>query len=252
MDELEDLLRHPLRHVAWHGTFNVRDIGGYPTRGGRRTRWRTLLRGDGYYCLTEAACAEALRMGIRTIVDLRGDRERLERPSCFQTSYHMFYMNEPLFETDDPTYESDSASSRGDVYRAVVDRRSAELARIFVRLGQPDALPALVHCTAGKDRTGIVIALLLGLLGVHHRMIVADYALSTRFLTEDFIKDGLARAASRGVSREVWYRHFPCPPELMLSLLEHVDTTYGGVCEYLRAAGLTSTDIDALKNGLIE
>jgi protein-tyrosine phosphatase len=242
-----------MRRIAWHGTFNVRDIGGYPTHGGRHTRWRMLLRGDGYYCLTEAAGRDALRTGIRTIVDLRGDRERLERPCRFQTSSRLQYINEPLFDADDPSYETGSGASRGDVYRAVIDRRSAALARIFVCLGQADALPALVHCTAGKDRTGIVIALLLGLLGVQHRVIVADYALSTRFLTEDlFIKDGLARAASRGISREEWYRHFPCPPELMLSLLEYVDTSYGGVRAYLMSAGLTASDINTLKARLTE
>jgi protein-tyrosine phosphatase len=249
VDSLESLLLHPSRHLLWPGTFNVRDVGGYPTADGRRTRWQTLLRGDGYYCRRERADLEALHTGISTVVDLRSESELRERPSPFRSSRRPRYVNAPLFD-EDARPAADGSASQYEAYRFVIDHRSGDLVRILGLLAEPGALPALVHCHAGKDRTGIVVALLLALVGVPRRIIAEDYGLSARYLTEAYIDEAITRAAARGLSHEEWAERFPCPPLLMVSLLDHVDTTYGGVGAYLLAAGLAPEQMRSLRAAL--
>ncbi|HWE60959.1 MAG TPA: tyrosine-protein phosphatase, partial [Chloroflexota bacterium] len=123
---------------------------------------------------------------------------------------------------------------------------------IFSLLGEPDALPAVVHCTAGKDRTGIVVALLLGLAGVPVETIAADYALTAQYLTDDFYRGLRAQA---GMTDALWASMQPfllCDEQFLHQTWVYLDGRYGGPRRYLETAGVPAARLDALRRALTE
>ncbi len=230
----------PARHLPLDGTRNVRDVGGYPAADGRRTRWRTLLRSDELTRLDERAQRELLDLGIRHVVDLRWPEELDESPNVFVRSRVVRYTSVPLLE-DDPTPHAGLAG----MYRHVFDMRSAQLAQVARALLADGGLPAVIGCAAGKDRTGVAIALLLDLVGVPHTVIVEDYALSAGYFSDPVTR----------VEAPDW-RHPPLavesPPEYMASALEHLDRAHGGARALLRREGIPDADIERLIERLTE
>lgn len=244
----------PARHLPLDGTYNVRDVGGYQTRDGRTIRWRTLLRADSLHRLTEDGQAHLLEAGLRTIVDLRRDEELATAPNVFAASDRVRYLQVslspiPIAPNAEGGFDADSLPR---TYRAIVDSRHAELRQILGTLAAPGGLPALVHCTAGKDRTGVVVALLLALAGVDHAAIAEDYALTATYLTEGFFADARARAQAAGRDWLLYQHLLGCPAELMLATLTDLDERYGGVEAYLRLIGLTDQELEALRTALTD
>ena len=166
----------PARHLALDGTRNVRDVGGYPASGGRRTRWRTLLRSDELTRIPEATRTALEDLGLRQVIDLRWPEELVTAPNAFRRSGVVRYTSIPLL-ADDPTPHSGLAG----MYRHVLDARGTQLVDVVRALLVDDGLPAIIGCAAGKDRTGVTIALLLDLVGVPREVIIDDYALSARY-----------------------------------------------------------------------
>jgi len=230
----------PSRHLPLEGTRNVRDVGGYPARGGRRTRWRTLLRSDELTAMPAHAQEELIELGIRQVVDLRWPDELVEAPNVFARSGAIRYTTLPLL-ADDPTPHVGLAG----MYRHVFDARAPQLAAVARALLADDGLPAIVGCAAGKDRTGVVIATVLDLVGVPTPVIVEDYAISARYFSEPVSR----------IDPPDW-RHEPLslesPPEFMAQALEHLDRAHGGARELLRRQGISAADIDELVERLTE
>ncbi len=222
------------RHLPLEGTRNVRDVGGYPARDGRTTRWRTLLRSDELTALPPHAQAQLIDIGIRQVIDLRWPDELVRAPNVFARTAAVRYTTLPLL-ADDPTPQAGLAG----MYRHVFDVRAAQLAGVARALLSQDGLPAIVGCAAGKDRTGVVIAMLLDLVGVPTPIIVEDYALTARFFSEP----------ASSVDPSDW-RHEPleleCPPEFMAQALEHLDRAHGGARSLLLREGIPDADIDEL------
>jgi protein-tyrosine phosphatase len=230
----------PGRHLPLEGTRNVRDVGGYPADGGRRTRWRTLLRSDELTALPPHAQAELIRLGLRQVIDLRWPDEAERSPNVFRRSASVRYVNLPLL-VDDPTPHAGLAG----MYRHVFDVRATQLAAVARSLLEPDGLPAIVGCAAGKDRTGVTIALLLDLVGVPTEVIVEDYALTAGFF-----------ATPRSLVAAPDWRHEPLDlenaPELMADALAHLDRAHGGARALLRREGLADAELDRLVDRLTE
>ena len=244
----------PSRHLPLAGTYNVRDVGGYPTRDGDAIRWRTLLRADSLHRLTIEGQAHLLDAGLRTIVDLRRDAELQTAPNVLARSDRVRYVWVSL--APNPTNVADGSrepepDSLARSYRAIVDTRQAELRQVFAALAEPGAFPALVHCTAGKDRTGIVVALLLALAGVDRATIAEDYALTAAYLTEGYFADARVRAEAGGYEWEQYRHLLGSPADLMLATLEDLDARYGGAEAYLRQIGLHDAELDALRTALL-
>jgi protein-tyrosine phosphatase len=242
----------PQRVLALAGTYNLRDVGGYQTEGGRRTRWRTLFRSDSLHRLAETEQATLIGMGLRTVVDLRNEGELAESPNVFAASTNLRYLNLPLLEQRSDAPREVQNPTLEDVYRLIVDTRAAELATIFGALAAPGALPGLVHCTAGKDRTGVVIALLLRLVGVDPETIAADYAATEACLAGEFMVNFRRITEARGIDWQAYQPMLVCPPEFMLRFLVYVDETYGGVGEYLSRAGVSNKHLETLQVALVE
>ena len=228
------------RHLPLPGTRNVRDVGGYPARGGRVTRWRTLLRADQLDRLPENGQAALLNLGLRQVIDLRWPDELDRSPSVFEGSRAVRYRSLPLL-ADDPTPHLGLAG----MYRHVFDARGAQLAEVALALLEPDGLPAVIGCAAGKDRTGVTIALLLDIAGVERSVIVEDYTLSAGHFANPVahVEPDDWRAGSLVVD---------CPPELMEDALEHLDREHGGARALLRRHGLVDAQLELLVDRLTE
>ena len=244
------------RHLDLEGTFNVRDIGGYATEDGHRTRWGRFLRSDSLHRLPIKSQAALLEYGVRTIIDLRRSQQIQSTPNVFFGSDELAYYHQnmvgdaALSERAEIPKTLPPAERIRRVYCLILDRRQSQVHDTLATLAAPDALPALVHCAGGKDRTGMIAALVLGIAGVPADTIAEDYALTARFLHARYLE------AHPDVSAEdyTWqdYQRASCPPETMLGVLRHVDDRYGSVEGYARAIGLIDEQIESLREGLVE
>ncbi len=180
MDEVQ---ADPSRRLELTGCFNFRDLGGYETADGRRIRWRTLFRADGLSRLDEADCAQLSELGLATVIDLRTLVEADERgrlpEHAFEVEYHHLPLTDVLPPEDHLARYSEPAFV-GERYSQLLAGGSEAIGRALEILAAPRALPAVFHCSAGKDRTGVLAALVLGFLGVPDEVIIEDYALSAQ------------------------------------------------------------------------
>ena len=165
---IEALVADDRRVVPLFAVHNFRDLGGYPTADGRETRWRTLFRADGLYRLTPDDTQSVVDLGVTTVVDLRSDNEVRTR-GVFPVGQHAVTLHHlPIIdvtwgETDTPDFD-DAADFLVWAYREMLAEASPRFADAITLLAQQSALPAVFHCAAGKDRTGVLAALILGAL----------------------------------------------------------------------------------------
>ena len=242
----------PQRVLSIDGTFNFRDLGGYPTVDGRQTRWRTLFRSGSLHNLSPDGQQQLVDLGVRTLVDLRYPAEVAASPCVFAVPGPIEYRSMPLIE--DPQRETDRSVPELDaVYRLIVGTRQAQLVAIVEALASRAALPAVVNCTAGKDRTGVVVAFILSLVGVRAATIIEDYASSGPLLVDSGLDQILrARIAAGGGDPAQTTRLLASPPEYMHALLDHIHETYGGVESLALEAGLDRARIAELREALLE
>jgi protein-tyrosine phosphatase len=230
----------PARHLLLDGTRNVRDVGGYPAAGGRRTRWRTLLRSDELTRIPPVTRDALEALGLRQVIDLRWPEELVTAPNVFRGSGRVRYTSIPLL-ADDPTPHAGLAG----MYRHVLDARGTQLADVVRALLAEDGLPAVIGCAAGKDRTGVTIALLLDLAGVPRDVIVEDYAMSAAYFA----------SAVAHIELDDWRSGslvVDSPPEFIESALAHLDERHGGARRLLHRHGLTDGELDRLVDRLTE
>jgi protein-tyrosine phosphatase len=233
-------IHHPDRRLRIPGTRNLRDVGGYPAGRGRRTRWRTLLRTDALDVLPSDSQAALLDIGLRQVIDLRWPHEIDEFPSVFRRSSRVAYRTIPLLR-DDPTPQLGLAG----VYLHMLDERGPQLATIVRSLLEPGGLPAVIGCAAGKDRTGVAIALILAAVGVPDDVVIEDYALSRAVFAEEVNDEHLVDWRGAAVDVE-------CQPEYMAGALLHLERRHGGPHELLRRHGISEPEIARLTDLLTE
>jgi protein-tyrosine phosphatase len=236
-------LDHPDRHLPLPGTRNLRDVGGYPARDGRHTRWRTLLRTDSLDLLPAGSQDTLLGLGLRQAIDLRWPSETAHAPSVFADSTRVRYRSIPLlaFEEDDPTPHLGLVG----MYRRILDERGTHLVEVMRAVIEPGGAPVAIGCAAGKDRTGVAIAIILSAVGVARELVVADYALSAGFFAGPVDDPHLVDWRGGPVDAE-------SPPEYMEDVLRHLDERHGGAVGLLRAGGMSGTEIDRLIEVLTE
>ena len=241
------------RHIRLEGAFNVRDLGGYALAGGGTTRWRSVLRADGLQGLTEADMGTLLDVGLATVVDLRSDLELQRHPSAFAVHRAVDYRHIPLFDSLAPVdtlLSSSPTYSLAERYVSAVEVCGPALARIATTIAEADGGVVLFNCTAGKDRTGIVAAMLLGLAGVADDDIVQDYALTAS--TAAPLMDSLREAArKRGLSETAAAILLSSEAPTMRAFLGHVSDRHGGFSSYLSRAGVSDRHLDLLVDRLV-
>jgi protein-tyrosine phosphatase len=237
------------RRIGLNGTRNLRDLGGYATANGRRTRWKTLYRSDCLDRVDSAGQALLVEAGLRSIFDLRDDSEVAARPNVFVGSAQVAYRRLPLFDGPLPEGEVPAIA---DGYLRELDDRGQQLTAVVEAVLAPGALPGLIHCSGGKDRTGLVIGLVLHAVEVPDATIAEDYALSTVCLGPEYLEEQRRAVAERGLDWARWGMAFDAPPERMLKTLDYLVQKYGGGAAYLARYGITSEQIARLRELLTE
>jgi protein-tyrosine phosphatase len=231
------------------GALNFRDVGGLPATDGGRTRTGVLFRSGHLGQLGQDGTETLRTLGIRRIIDLRDDDEVRISPSRVE-GLDVQTQRVPLFLGSIASFFQRDASL-SDFYRSLVDD-SADQVLAVIRGVLADQ-PVLVHCAAGKDRTGVTVALALSAAGVERDAVVADYARTERFMPEERNRAIMARLrALHPESRHLEELTTRSPAPVMAGLLEDLTTRYGSPVEYLRAHGLTDDELVELRRVLVE
>lgn len=233
--------------LAIDGLINLRDLGGMPTASGVTTRPGRFLRSESPHTLSDSGLRELLDLGIGAVVDLRTTSEREQRPSPLaEAGVHTLHA--PIF-TDDEDYP-DHLSTAAEVYCWWLRERRNGVADAMSAIADAPSAPILVHCHAGKDRTGVIVALVLRLAGVSIDDIADDYAVSGVQLAEMLARDRVT-AIERGMDQVRVERLFTVRREAMVQTMECVDSEHGGPVSLLRAIGLDQPRIDRLTTLLL-
>ncbi len=239
------------RVLALAGSLNTRDLGGLPLARGGRTRFGVMLRSDALLTLGQADADCLAELPLTTVIDLRQPYERERDRSALVewggVEIHQIEIWQAIFEAgrvpDDPWDLS-------ALYVAALDHCGdafAEATRVLCEA--PGA--ALFHCTAGKDRTGILAALLLEAVGVPRAAVIADYAL-THDRIDPLRERLLVDAEARGIAREDFARLLGATPEMLLPALDHLDERYRGARGYLLSTGVDVVTLDRLQTRLVD
>jgi protein-tyrosine phosphatase len=182
----------PARHLSLAGASNFRDLGGYPTKDGRTVRWRQIFRSNHLGHLTSDDVTIVRGLGVKSAFDFRGTAERTEAQCIVpEISVHSLPV-EPtvvaalraIAAAGTPLATSHGVEVMRDSYRGYVQQNTPRYRALFAHLLE-DTAPLVIHCTAGKDRTGFARALILHTLGVPDEVISEDYLLTNRFYRRD-------------------------------------------------------------------
>jgi protein-tyrosine phosphatase len=239
------------RVISLEGAVNFRDLGGYATADGRHTRWRVLFRADGLGELSPADFAVMRDLGIRTVVDLRSGYE--VEQSRFDVDAHPADFHHFPFIDQLPDVETwdRQPGLLGAQYKEMLDDAAPQIIGALEVLASPAAHPAVFHCTAGKDRTGLLSALVLSLLGVPEGTVVADYALSGEAMERLRAKLILKYPDGKDVIADI-DEVFSADPANMVELFRYLRERYGSVTGYAAAVGVPDELVARLRSTLLE
>ncbi len=235
------------RHLKVEGGVNVRDLGGYLTKDGYTTRWRTLIRSAGLDHITDKGQRQLLDYGVKTIVDLRDDREVIDYPDVFAHGNHAHYVNLPLSPSGFAS--GTDYAHLGELYCQYLSAFQVNIGKIIAAIAESEA-GILFHCAVGKDRTGIVSALLLDLVGVPVEVIAEDYALTTPQIAP-MVAEWRVNALQKGHNMVHFERDVAADAELMLHMLKVLNEDYGGAAQYLQTCRVTPQQLTRLHTLLV-
>jgi len=242
------------RHLTYDLVFNLRDLGGYEAADGRTVRWRTLFRGDGVHRLAPEVFAE---LGIRTVLDLRTEAEITDRGRADGAHdwHHLPVLRtvwDPSWLTPDPDGDEVPAERfLADRYLVMLEEGAESLGTALRLLADPDRVPAVFHCAAGKDRTGVLAALVLALLGVDEAVIATDYGLS-RLGMDRMVEWIRVTYPDRYDTMAVQPAAFLGAPEAAMALfLADLHARHGSVPGYAESIGVDADVIAGLRSNLL-
>ena len=264
-----DNTRQTGRVLHLNASANFRDFGGYITFDGKRVKRGKLYRSDTLSLLSDADVAEVSKLGLNRIVDLRTDSEinREGNDRIYpgnETKYDFLY-----FGYGDPYLAKAQVSTElaWDIlqvnfpclYVNILKQNEMSIKLVFDRFADSSQYPILIHCTQGKDRTGIVIALLLLLLGVPRSTVMEDYMLTEKLVDWQQKRNEMISylgefhdAVPEGITADDWAPFFTCLPQAMENLFDHLETKYNGVTDFLDSVGITSDQQKVIQNALLQ
>jgi protein-tyrosine phosphatase len=238
------------RALEFSATFNFRDVGGYPGLDGRTVRWRRLFRSDSLHRLGEPDREAFAALGVRTVIDLRRPRE-IDQTGRIPVEHAPTYRH---IYPQHAEWDATTLAGRPEIERWLADRyvdmAREGIAAIGGALGviaDEEAAPVVVHCMAGKDRTGVVCAVTLSLVGVDDKDIAEDYALSevaSARLSQWLIDSDPAQVPLPS-------SFLAAPAGAMLYFLRDLREQYGSVEAYATAAGVAPEQIEAMRSHLL-
>ena len=254
--DLPDVGSDPRRLIVLDAIHNFRDMGGYPAADGRTTRWRTIFRADGLYRLAGDDLEVVRELGLRTVIDLRSLAELEDRGTFPHDLHPVDFHHVPVIDStwqhlDRTDADDDPVAFLEWAYHDMLREGPRRFAQAIEQLSQTEAFPAVFHCAAGKDRTGVLAMLLLGSLGVPREYIVADYALTV---------EGIERMRSwaQRVAPELWERLADTPTAFMSAVPEAMARVIDTICldgsirDYTLSLGVSPDALDRLAEELLE
>jgi protein-tyrosine phosphatase len=255
------------RSVGLDGAPNFRDFGGYLTEDGRRVRWGTLYRSGELSDLSSSDLKRLEELGIELVVDFRSDGERSDQPSRLPDDSRPELLELPIEDEALNPSELRRRLLSGDLEgvdfsqvlvegnRGFASRFTPQYREMLERLLKSESIPLLIHCTAGKDRTGFGAALILRILGVPEASIFDDYLLTNHF-TEDHSERTLWLiyfASLTRTDRDSVRPLFQARKEYLAAAFEEIDLRYGSFDRYLvEALGVGENERAALRERLLE
>jgi protein-tyrosine phosphatase len=241
------------RHFNLAGASNFRDLGGYPGKDGRIVRWRQIFRSNHLGHLTEADAAVLRSLGVKSAFDFRGIEERASALCGIREIEVHSLPVEPtvvaslraIMNTGTPLSQDHALEVMRESYRNYVQQNTPRFRALFAHLLE-DCAPLVIHCTAGKDRTGFACALILHVLGVANEVISEDYLLTNRFYRRD-------PSASNDLPEDVRQVLASVQPPFLAAAFEAIDADYGDLESYLTGGlGLGTAERTALQARYLE
>lgn len=236
----------PPRHIAIEGTHNIRDLGGYVTARGTMIPPRRFLRADCLHRLGGGGTDRLIEEGLSCVIDLRTNSEVATAPSFFAGLAGVEYINLPLFDDLSPaalaSVDAKHVHPLVPFYISALDTRGAAVCDILTHIARVKKGAVLFNCTAGKDRTGIIAALLLGLAGVSDDDIIDDYVLTEQMIP-DLVAEFLSISRENGGDVERYATLLESPADTMAKMLSHIRVQYGSIEEYVTRIGFARNDL---------
>ena len=251
------------RRVPLQGSANFRDIGGYPTAAGGRVRRGVVFRSGSLDELSEDDVPVLRSLGVCAVADLRREPERAEvTPSWFEASgiavtqlpigtrvAHLKSIAERMIAGEIADFGTEDMVG---IYTTLLTHYSAEFGAVARLIASSDGA-TVVHCTAGKDRTGVAVALLLSFLGVDDATVAEDYALSQQHYSRPLLKELEVRFAELDADLDRVRAFFEAQPAAMLGLLADLRARFGGAAAYLAGpAGVSPQELARLRERLLD
>jgi len=249
------------QHHPLEGCLNLRDIGGYPAGADRVVRTGCLFRSDELCALTDEDLGALARLGIKVVFDLRNHGERQARPSRLPPDVELLERSTEPTEGAVVTVEEQIATATlperddgwiGKVYADYLEHMAPDFRVVVERAAEARTRPLLFHCAAGKDRTGLTAALLLGLLGVSDDVILNDYDLTNDHYTPGRLSALEPLLTRHGVPEERVRFLFEARREVMADTLRMLHDRWGGFDGYAsEVLGLTAELPERLRSELL-
>ncbi|MDH6677863.1 protein-tyrosine phosphatase [Rhodococcus sp. LBL1] len=239
------------RRLVLPGTYNLRDIGGY-TAGERTTRWRKLLRSDALHTIEQDGRDTLTEIGLGLVIDLREDDEISKAPNALDGVGHR-EVHVPVYNGKLDHNPTAATFDLGTLYQWMLADHGSRLTDAVRLIAGSGDEPVLVHCTAGKDRTGLVIALALSAVGVGARDVVADYSLSETLLHGEWVDAMVASFRERELPEgfDIEGIVAASPAAVMRATLAGIDAEHGGVRPYLLDHGMSEAELTDLHAALL-
>jgi protein-tyrosine phosphatase len=238
------------KRILLHGLHNARDLGGLVTENGMQTAYHRFIRSDEPSALTAKDLDALLSYPVRTVIDLRSEGEMLRRVNPFCSHPQIQFCHVSLFvsdpdETNDPNVQLAISHTLGELYIHLLNSRPQQFAEVFrcILSAPPGAI--LFHCTHGKDRTGIIAALLLSLVRVRREDIIRNYS-----VTYEYIRS-IVDPKMESMAPEMQHI-LKSDAENMEYFLTYLDHNYDGSSySYLQSIGLSPEEIESLSKRIL-
>ncbi len=244
------------RLLGFESIANLRDIGGYITQDGKIVKSGLVYRGASLAYVSDAEAQKLADLGIKLVCDLRTHEEISAAPDKVPDGATYWHL--PVLQLNNRWQEAvrmvtiphylDGMTKQ--IYTNMVDHQTDLLAQLFRKWSAAESLPALVHCSAGKDRTGVSVALLLRVLGVTEEAVLADYSQTNTFFEyiQTLSTDLIAALRRLGLRQQDILPLLLANPDNLEFLLRHIDQKYGSVEGYFETAlRFTAQDIARLR-----
>lgn len=233
------------RELIFPHLLNIRDLGGCRTRDGQETRWRSLLRADDLCRLTPGGEQYLFYYGVRTVIDLRWPVDAKTHPNFLhEGTGPMAHHAISLLGDSIDAWRAIPARSKEQFNCLVLEHFQGELRTVLQVIAAAPPGGVLFHCVSGKDRTGVIAALLQTLVDVEVETIIVDYGLSTKNLRDPYL-------AAYPTQPDAVLERVRCPPEQIHNMLAYLADHYGNATRYLDAIGLSNAEIIRLKERLL-